>query len=195
MTTTFASRYVQAISRAMESTQASLADGAPIDLDSAFEKACELADRLKKSGGVLYFVGNGGSAMMSGHMAVDFCKNGGVRSLALNDPAFLTAIGNDMSYVNIFDMPISALGRSEDALVTISSSGNSPNVVAAIKAARKLGMTVVTFSGMSPNNQSRTSGDINFWVPGKTYGIAESVHAVLLHCWLDRYLKVAEWEK
>jgi len=195
MMNTFASQYFQAISRALESAQASLADRAPIELESAFARLCSLALRLRETGGVLYFVGNGGSAMMSGHMAEDFCKNAGVRSMAFNDAAFLTAVGNDTSFEQVFETPLMALGRPGDALATISSSGNSPNVLAAIRAARKLGMQIVTFSSMSPDNQSRGSGDINLWVPGKTYGVAESAHAVLLHCWLDRFMNVADWEK
>ena len=195
MIKTFSSQYVQAMKEALDATQATLLNGETVDLDGGFAKACELASRLKETGGVLYFAGNGGSAMMSSHMAVDFCKNAGVRSLAFNDVAFLTAIGNDIGYAHAFDMPLGALGRPGDALATISSSGNSPNIVAAIQAARRLGMSVVTFSGMAPDNQSRRAGDLNFWVPSKTYGVAESIHAVLLHCWLDRFMNVAEWEK
>jgi D-sedoheptulose 7-phosphate isomerase len=195
MSDTFATQYLDAMKRALDAVKATGLNGEPFDLNLAFSKACDLAAGLKSSGGVLYIIGNGGSAMMASHMAVDFCKNAGVRSLAFNDPAFLTAIGNDTSYAQIFEMPLLALGKPGDALATVSSSGNSPNVVAAIKAARKIGMSVVTFSGMSPENQSRRAGDINFWVPSKTYGVAESIHAILLHCWLDQFMGVAEWNK
>ena len=191
---TFTGRFNTAMKQALDAAQATLANGTPTDLDTGFEHACQLTAGLRKSGGVLYFVGNGASAMMSSHMAVDFCKNAGVRSLAFNDAAFLTAIGNDMAYSQVFEMPILAVGRPGDVLATISSSGNSPNVVEAIKAARKVGMSVVTFSGMKPENKSRALGDVNFWVPSRTYGVAESIHAILLHCWLDRFMDVKEWE-
>lgn len=189
---TFTDRYFTAMKQGLDSTQISTLKEGVIDRDAGFNALCELAARLKTTGGTLYFVGNGASAMMSSHMAVDFCKNGGVRSLALNDAAFLTAIGNDIGYSQAFEMPLAVLGRPEDALVTISSSGNSPNVLEAIKAARKIGMGVVTFSGMKPANASRQLGDVNVYVPSKTYGVAESIHAVLLHCWLDRFMNICE---
>ena len=73
-------------------------------------------------------------------------------------------------------------------LITISSSGNSPNIIKAINTARELGVFIVTLSGKKEDNQSRRLGDLNFYVPLDTYGLVESAHAVLLHCWLDMYL-------
>ncbi len=191
---TYTSRYTAAMKQALDAVQVTALDKGPLDLESGITSLCERCARLKTVGGTLYFVGNGASAMMSSHMAVDFCKNAGVRSMALNDTAFLTAIGNDIGYSQIFELPITALGRSGDMLATISSSGNSPNVLEAIRAARRQGMSVATFSGMKPDNQSRAMGDVNFYVPARTYGVAESIHAILLHCWLDRLMNVCEWE-
>ena len=76
----------------------------------------------------------------------------------------------------------------KDMLITISSSGNSPNIIKAIHTARELGVFIVTLSGKKEDNQSRRLGDVNFYVPLDTYGLVESAHAVLLHCWLDMYL-------
>ena len=56
-------------------------------------------------------------------------------------------------------------------------------------------MNVVTFSGLKPDNYSRRMGDINFYVPAKTYGIVECSHQVLLHAWLDKYMGVLEWDR
>ena len=149
---------------------------------------------VKAQGRTCYFVGNGASAMMASHMAVDGTKNAGVNSLAFNDPAFLTAIGNDLSYEEVFSFPLQRFGRPGDLLVTISSSGNSPNVVRAIGCAREVGLRVITLSSMKSDNKSRAQGDLNFYIPAKTYGVAESSHAILLHCWLDYLLNVREWE-
>jgi D-sedoheptulose 7-phosphate isomerase len=85
-------------------------------------------------------------------------------------------------------------GEPGDLLATVSSSGNSPNVVNAIAAARKQGLKVITFSGMKPDNKSRRAGDLNFYVPASTYGIVECSHQVLLHAWLDCFMNVREWE-
>lgn len=191
---TYTSRYTAAMKQALDAVQVTNLNKGPLDLESGITSVCEMSARLKANGGTLYFVGNGASAMMSSHMAVDFCKNAGLRSMALNDTAFLTAIGNDIGYSKIFELPINALGRPGDMLATISSSGNSPNVIDGIHAARKQGMNIVTFSGMKPDNQSRVLGDVNFWVPAHTYGVAESIHAILLHCWLDRLMNVCEWD-
>ncbi len=192
--TTYTGRYFTAMKQALDAVEVTLADGKPSDVESGFGLLSERCGQLKQSGGTLFFAGNGASAMMSSHMAVDFCKNAGVKSMAFNDVAFLTAIGNDLGYSRAFEMPLSMMGRGGDVLATISSSGNSPNVILAIQAARRLGMSVVTLSGMKPDNQSRALGDINFYVPGRTYGVAESVHAILLHCWLDHFMNVQEWE-
>ena len=192
--TTFTGLYFAEMKRALDGVEVTESQG-KLDVESGIAHLCQRCAQLKQSGGTLYFVGNGASAMMSSHMAVDFCKNAGVRALAFNDPAFLTAIGNDLGYAQAFEMPLLALGRSGDMLATISSSGNSPNVIQAIEAARKTGISVATFSGMKPDNKSRNMGDINFYVPGRTYGVAESVHAILLHCWLDHFMNVREWER
>ena len=60
--------------------------------------------------------------------------------------------------------------------------------------ARQKKMKVVTFSGMKPDNSSRKLGDLNFYVPAMTYGIAECSHQILLHAWLDCFMKVCEWD-
>ena len=73
-------------------------------------------------------------------------------------------------------------------LITISSSGNSPNVVKALQYAQAHGIVSVTLSAMKPDNKSRQLGSINFYVPAPTYGLAESIHSSIMHCWLDCYL-------
>jgi D-sedoheptulose 7-phosphate isomerase len=85
--------------------------------------------------------------------------------------------------------------KKGDLLVTISSSGNSLNIIKSIEMAREKGMGVVTFSGLKPDNQSRKMGDLNFYIPAKTYGIVECAHQVLLHVWLDQYMGVVEWNR
>ena len=56
-------------------------------------------------------------------------------------------------------------------------------------------MNIITFSGLKPDNQSRKMGDLNFYIPAKTYGIVECAHQVLLHIWLDQYMGVFEWKR
>ena len=140
-------------------------------------------------GGSVYIIGNGGSAGMASHMAADACKNGHLRAMTFNDPALLTATSNDLSYDQIFSLPLERHSRPGDLLITISSSGNSPNIVRALEARRSLGVEAVTLSGKDADNRSRSLGDLNFYVPLTRYGWAESAHQIILHYWFDQYLQ------
>ena len=139
-------------------------------------------------GGSLYIVGNGGSAGMASHMAADACKNGHLRAMSFSDVALLTATANDIAYDQVFALPLQRLARPGDLLIAISSSGNSPNIVAALEAARAIGLRAVTLTGMNAANRARTLGELNFYVPLSRYGWTESAHQVILHYWFDQYL-------
>lgn len=136
-----------------------------------------------------FFIGNGASATMAEHFTFDFMKNGGLRTLCCSDAAYLTAVANDSRFEELFLLRLDRIGEEKDLLVAISSSGNSPNVVQAVEFAKKRGMYCVTFSAMGENNRILQMGDLNLYAPAKTYGLAESAHAVLLHGWLDAYLE------
>ncbi len=109
--------------------------------------------------------------------------------MAFNDISLLTAVSNDISYESSFAQPLERFSKSGDLLVTISSSGNSPNIIASIKAAKENGVNIITLSGMNPENKSRISGDLNFFIKAPYYGWVECGHQVLLHCWLDKYME------
>ena len=162
--------------------------------EAAFRRWVSMTRDVEGNRRTVYFAGNGASAAMASHMAADTLKNGQLRAMAFNDPALLTAVSNDIAFENCFAESISRFGMQGDLLTTISSSGNSPNIIKAIEAARQQNMRVVTLSGMKPDNKSRMLGDVNFYVPAKTYGIVECAHQVLLHCWLDLYMGIEEWE-
>lgn len=185
--------YRGAVDKALAALTVTSACGDPIDSELAFEMLVVWSRELRKKGGTQYFVGNGASSAMAGHMALDWSKNGGVRSMSFNDPAVLTAIGNDLGFDQVFAEPLRRFGRLGDLLISISSSGNSPNVVHALKVARAQGLLIATFSGMKPDNASRSAGDLNFYIPASTYGVVECTHQVLLHAWLDRHLALCEW--
>ena len=142
-----------------------------------------------------HFVGNGASMAFTNHMALDWTKNGKVISCCYSSAALLTAIVNDLGYDETFSAAIDWYGQPGDLLITISSSGNSKNIINAIKIAHKKKIKVVTFSGLRPDNLSRKLGDLNFYVPAKTYGIVECAHQVLLHLWLDQFMGITEWDR
>ena len=130
-------------------------------------------------------IGNGASASMASHFAADLAKNARLHTEVFSDLSLVTAIANDMGYENVFSEPLSRRAAAGDLLVAISSSGRSPNVLRAVQVARKLKLAVVTLSGMDEQNPLRAAGDLNFFVPAKTYGLAETCHFSILHHWMD----------
>lgn len=160
-------------------------DGGAIALADAFADVHDLARRTCDGRGRLFFVGNGGSAGIASHMAIDFTKNGGLPALALTDGAALTCLGNDLGYENVFARQLEAHARHGDLLVAISSSGRSPNILRAVEAARAAGCAVVTLSGFDAGNPLRTLGDRNFYIASDQYGFVEIGHLALLHAILD----------
>lgn len=148
----------------------------------------EATKKMKDADRTIYFIGNGASAMMAGHMSADATKNGGLKCLFLSETALLTAVSNDISYSDVFSFSLRRFAREGDMLIAISSSGNSENIIRAIETAKEKKMQVITLTGMNRENRARKLGNINLYVPGKTYGIVEVCHQALLHCWLDKYL-------
>lgn len=161
------------------------ATGRTIAVEVAFEQVIAAARGAHEAGRKLMFVGNGGSAGISSHLAIDFLKNGGMRAMSFNDGAALTCLGNDLGYENVFAFQIGMHAVAGDVLIAISSSGRSPNILKAVEAARERGCAVVTFSGFDADNPLRRMGDVNFYVPASAYGFVEVTHLALCHCVLD----------
>lgn len=133
----------------------------------------------------LFFIGNGGSSAIASHMTADFMKNGGMNTYSLYDSAVTTCMGNDYGYEYIFSRPMEFLVRERDLVVAISSSGNSANIINAIRVAKKIGASVVTFTGFKSDNSVKQLGNINVYVPCEKYGIVESIHNLILQQLVD----------
>lgn len=183
------SKYVDEVTKGLKDAVVTIAGGEEIEVSNALVLWSDKANSVSEVCGTVFLCGNGASASMAEHMSHDCFQNADLRTYTVSETAHLTAISNDISFEDVFAYRIAKMCESNDMLVTISSSGNSPNIVKAIKAAREKGIFVVTLSGMSADNKSRALGDINFFVPLDTYGLVESAHAVLLHCWLDLYME------
>lgn len=136
----------------------------------------------------VFFIGNGASAAIADHMACDWMKAGGFSAISLNAAPALTAIANDMSYEQVFAQQLRVHACARDMLVAISSSGRSPNILAAAKEAKALRMYIVTLSGFTPDNPLRKLGHVNIYVPSSRYGTVEVAHHAILHGILDRVL-------
>ena len=174
--------YLQCLNDCITRTEVFGAAKERLDLEQALDRAAHFFRRAHKAGAKVIFVGNGGSAAIASHMAVDYTKNGGIRAIALNDAPTLTCLANDFGYENVFAKQIEYYAGEDDVVVIISSSGKSPNILAAAWAAHgERQLTTVTLSGMNPHNDLRTKGDLNFYVPCTDYGLVELTHLSLLH--------------
>jgi D-sedoheptulose 7-phosphate isomerase len=156
-----------------------------LPLDEGCEWMRKAAHETHDAGNKIIFVGNGGSAGIASHLAIDFSKNGGLRALAFNDPSALTCLGNDLGYENVFAKQLDFHARPGDLLIAISSSGRSPNILNAVKMARTRDCKVATYSGFTEENELRRAGDVNFYVRSREYGFVEVAHLALCHAVLD----------
>lgn len=159
--------------------------GQAVARDKAYETAVHTIRETHNRGNKLMFIGNGGSAGIASHCAIDYSKNGGIRSTAFNDGAALTCLANDLGYENVFSKQIELHAREGDLLMAISSSGKSPNILKAVETAHARGCTVYTFSGFGADNPLRNMGNFNFYVSSSEYGFVEITHLALIHSLLD----------
>lgn len=154
-----------------------------------------ILENCRCTGNKVMWIGNGGSAAIASHGAIDCWKNGGIKSVAFNEGPLLTCIGNDFGYAAVFEKPLEMFAEQNDVLIAISSSGKSENILNGVRQAKEKGCTTVTLSGFSPENPLRTMGDINFYVPSNHYGHVELVHGILCHSLIDLLIAKTHGEK
>jgi len=154
----------------------------------------ELALDIKSKKLKMMFAGNGASAAISAHGAVDFTKQGGVRAVTFNEADLITCFANDFGYDHWMANAVKFYGDEGDVVVLISVSGTSPSVVEAAKYAKINGMKVVTFTGKDGNNPLRQLGDINFWVNSRAYNIVEGIHMIWLTTVIDLVIGKSEYD-
>lgn len=152
--------------------------------------------KVKETSGRLFFFGNGASSSFANHMALDWSKNGKIPARVLSDSSLLTALSNDYSFEESFTefAKINDLNKN-DFVVTISSSGNSPNIVSLLKYAAEIGVKTFALNGLKEDNKSRKIANYSVFYDFKTYGMVECAHQLYLHLWLDSYMDIYEWEK
>ncbi len=155
-------------------------------------KIKSLFQNTSKEGGKIIFAGNGGSAAMASHVAVDITKNAGIRAVTFNEYDLITTLANDYGYENWISKAIELYHNPKDIIVLISASGQSPNVINAATKSKELGLMVITFSGMSPQNHLRGIGDINLWVDSNIYNIVEMTHHIWLLAIVDMIISKTE---
>lgn len=156
-----------------------------INYPDAIAKVALLIKELEKEKKHIYFAGNGGSAGISSHLALDFWKNANVKASALNDSSQLTALGNDIGYDQVFSKPIEMFSEKGDVIIAISSSGSSQNIINAANKGKEKGCFVITLSGFDADNELKKIGDMNFYVDSFSYGMVEVFHTLIIHQLLD----------
>ncbi len=155
------------------------------DYDSGIQRLVSEFLICRQNKNTAFFIGNGGSAAIASHMTADFLKNGGLQTFNLYSSAVVTCLSNDFGYEEVFAEQLRRLAKNGDILTAVSSSGNSSNIVNAIKSAKEIGCRIVTFTGFSCDNKVRSLGNINVYVPSFKYGIVESIHNIILQQIVD----------
>ncbi len=155
-------------------------------LGDDFARLVEAALATVKGGGKILFFGNGGSASDAQHLATELTvrfisDRPSIPAIALTtDSSALTAIGNDMGFQQLFARQVEALGRKGDLAIGISTSGNSENVLLALKEARARGLTTVGFAGRNGGKMGEVS-DILLVVPSQVTAHIQEMHITLGH--------------
>ena len=156
-------------------------------------QAAELCAGTLRAGGKILSCGNGGSAGDAQHFSAELLnrferERPGLAAMALStDTSTLTSIANDYAYEQVFSKQVSALGRAGDTLLAISTSGNSPNVVAAIRAAHAQSMKIIALTGRNGGAVAKAlrDGDVEIRVPAERTARIQEVHLVVIHCLCD----------
>ena len=168
----------------------------PLLDDSVYEHLMTLksdVESVHSNGCKTMVMGNGGSAAMASHVAVDFSKNAGIRMVNFNDADLITCLANDYGYAHWMAKSIELYGDDGDQVILISSSGKSPNVINAAKTARDMGYKVITFTGLDEDNPLKSKGDLNFWINSRAYNVVEMIHHIWLLAVCDYVIGKAEY--
>ncbi|HYI86094.1 MAG TPA: phosphoheptose isomerase [Burkholderiales bacterium] len=174
-----------------ESAKLKLAAAEP--LAAPLVRGIELLVQTLRAGGKVLSCGNGGSAADAQHFAAELVnrferERPPLAAIALStDTSALTSIANDYAYQQVFSKPLRAFGKRGDALLAISTSGNSANVIDAMHAAHELGIRVIALTGNGGGKMAALvrEDDVHLCVPHKTTARIQEVHLLCIHCLCD----------
>jgi D-sedoheptulose 7-phosphate isomerase len=174
-----------------ESAKLKLAAAEP--LAAPLVRGIELLVDTLRGGGKVLSCGNGGSAADAQHFAAELVnrferERPPLAAIALStDTSALTSIANDYAYQQVFSKPLRAFGKRGDALLAISTSGNSANVIDAMHAAHELGIRVIALTGNGGGKMAALvrDDDVHLCVPHKTTARIQEVHLLCIHCLCD----------
>ena len=155
--------------------------------------AIEAMTHSLMANGKILACGNGGSAADAQHFAAELVgrfevERQGLAAIALTtDSSIMTAVANDYGYNTVFERQVRALGQPDDVLLAISTSGNSPSIVEAIRAAHENGLRVVALTGKGGGQigEMLRDGDVHICVPSARTARIQEVHLLAIHCLCD----------
>lgn len=156
------------------------------DSEGAIAKAAEIIASAYKKGGKLLICGNGGSAADAQHFAAELVgrfmkERKALPAIAITtNSSNLTAIGNDYSFERIFERQVEALGKNVDVLFAITTSGNSKNVILAVKKAKEIGMKTIALLGKD-GGKLKSSTDCEIIVPSNDTQRVQEAHIIIIH--------------
>lgn len=150
--------------------------------------------KMNDAGGRLLLAGNGGSAGIVAHAAVDFTKQAGVTALTFNEPALITAFSNDFGYELWVEKAFEYYAKPRDILICVSVSGESENLVNAARKASAKGHHVISFTGKNRDNSLGKIADTNLFVDSKSYNIVEGIHMIWLTSIVDMIIGRSVYE-
>ena len=179
---------IERLSHVLENTSCTDSSRNKIALEDGLKQIQEVIKDRRKSNS-LYVLGNGGSAAIASHAAIDFRNVCKISTSCFGDHSMLTCFSNDYGYENVYKEAVKLSVVENDLLFAVSSSGNSKNIIPAAEEAKRKGAFLVTFSGFKSSNNLRKIGDLNFWCNDNDYGIIEISHQFLLHNISDRFIK------
>ena len=178
--------------QAIDLINSSLREGAELsivvarDCSAAIFEAAGLITMCLRAGGKILFFGNGGSAADAQHLAAEFIgrfvrERAGLPAIALTtDSSILTAVGNDYGFDQIFARQVQALGRPGDVAIAISTSGNSPNIIEGVKAARKGYLKTIGLSGKD-GGLLATEADVVITIASTSTARIQECHITIGH--------------
>jgi D-sedoheptulose 7-phosphate isomerase len=175
------------------SASASLKSASAAVLSAPIARAIALMTQSLRAGGKILACGNGGSAADAQHFSAELLNRFEVErpplaAIALTtDTSTLTSIANDYNYDQVFEKQVQALGRKGDVLLAISTSGNSVNVMAAMRVASAAGMGIVALTGRGGGKMAAVLApqDVQICVPHTVTARIQEVHLLVLHCLCD----------
>lgn len=147
----------------------------------------------KAAGGKVVFAGNGASAAIASHLALDFTKQAGIRSVTFHDPGLITAFVNDFGGDFWLSKACDMYVDPYDLAIFISVSGESPNVVNAANELAVRGIETVSFTGKAQSNSLGQAAVMNFWVDSHAYNIVECIHMVWITTVIDMIIGKSEY--